>query len=44
MDRYFDRINEIIEKKKIESRTRFMLLDVQDLRKVGFCINPVCLK
>ncbi|XP_019850040.1 PREDICTED: probable serine/threonine-protein kinase DDB_G0271682 [Amphimedon queenslandica] len=33
MDRYFERINEIIEKKKIELRTRFMLLDVQDLRK-----------
>jgi translation initiation factor 4G len=33
MDRYFDRINEIIEKKKISSRIRFMLQDVQELRK-----------
>ena len=34
MDRYFQRISEIIEKKKISSRIKFMLQDVQDLRKV----------
>ena len=34
MDRYFERISEIIEKKKISSRIKFMLQDVQDLRKV----------
>ncbi|XP_011407685.1 PREDICTED: eukaryotic translation initiation factor 4 gamma 3-like [Amphimedon queenslandica] len=33
MDRYFDRINEIIDKKKISSRIRFMLQDVQEMRK-----------
>ena len=34
MDRYFVRIADIIDKKKISSRIRFMLQDVQDLRKV----------
>ena len=34
MDRYFDRVYQIIEKKKISSRIKFMLQDVQDLRDV----------
>lgn len=35
MDRYFERIADIIDKKKISSRIRFMLQDVQEMRKVN---------
>ena len=34
LDRYFERISEMIEEKKISSRIRFMLQDVQEMRKV----------
>ena len=34
LDQYFQRISDIIEKKKISSRIRFKLQDVQDLREV----------
>ena len=34
IDQYFQRISDIIEKKKISSRIKFKLQDVQDLRKV----------
>ena len=35
MDKYFMRIEEIIIKKKISARIKFMLLDVQEARKVA---------
>ena len=34
IDQYFQRISDIIEKKKISSRIKFKLRDIQDLRKV----------
>lgn len=34
MDQYFAHINKIIQRKTTSTRTRFMLLDVTDLRKV----------
>lgn len=35
MDQYFANINKIIQRKNTSARTRFMLLDVTDLRKVS---------
>ena len=34
MDKYFERIKEIMSKKKISLRVKFMLQDVQETRKV----------
>ncbi len=42
MDRYFERISEIIEKRKVSSRIKFMLQDVQDLRKVNNNAEDSC--
>jgi translation initiation factor 4G len=33
MDQYFDEINKIIKRESVTSRIRFMLQDLQDLRK-----------
>ena len=41
LDQYFQRISDIIEKKKISARIRFKLQDVQDLRKV-LCYSSSC--
>ena len=34
MEKYFNRVNHIIEVKKIDSRVRFMLQDLVELRQV----------
>lgn len=36
MDEYYGHIEMIIAKKKISNRLRFLLFDIQDLRKVIF--------
>ena len=35
MDQYFTQISKIVGNKKTSARIRFMLLDVEDLRKVS---------
>lgn len=39
MDIYFERLADIIQEKKISTRVRFMLQDVQEMREVVFYVN-----
>ena len=34
MEKYFNRVSHVIEAKKVDSRVRFMLQDLVDLRQV----------
>ena len=39
MDRYFERLADIIQEKKISNRVRFILQDVEEMREVVFYVN-----
>ena len=43
MDTYFQRMDKIVEQKKIQMRVRFMLQDIIELRKVSYTSDIICI-